>query len=62
MEDPTGLVKNVQLTIRGLPSGEYAITAGETSSHAAVAGPLNLSVPVTAAATIRVEKRQSATR
>jgi hypothetical protein len=56
MNDSTGLVKNVQLAIKGLPKGDYRVTHGGSVERLAASDTLELAVPITEASLLTVEK------
>jgi len=49
MSDSTGLVKNVTITIDGLPDGNYRLDHGKSSRHTASKGKLAAIIPITEA-------------
>lgn len=52
----TGVVKNAELAIEGLPAGSYRVRHGSASQTHAVSGPVELSVPIGQAKSIRIER------
>ena len=54
--DTTGIVKNAALAIQGLAPGAYTIRYGATSRVETISGPLELSVPIEEAKSIRIAR------
>ncbi len=54
--DSTGLVKNIVFTVKGLVPGIYRIRHGGTHGTQRVSGPIELTVPVKDAQSIRLER------
>lgn len=56
LSDSTGIVKEVQLTIRGLEKGRYLVRHGSFTGRVAVSDALELCVPIGEAKLIQIEK------
>jgi hypothetical protein len=56
MEDSTGVAKTIQLTIDGMPAGEYALRIRDSESRLQASGAITLSIPVEEATSITLQK------
>jgi hypothetical protein len=59
MEDTTGLVRIVRVTVEGLAPGTYTLDTHESSDSLRISGPVHLTVPITAASAITLERHQA---
>jgi hypothetical protein len=55
LSDPSGLAKKSNISVSGLPSGDYKVTQGKFSHHVSVRRNLVLDVPMQEANHVEIE-------